>query len=78
MRVLQVENKSFAHSVYSINGGIGREVSIRYLQITEMLSVKQGKHYSMTMSWIQRKLSFTLMRSIITCIRGGRTFKSIE
>ena len=77
MKVPEVENEIFTPSFYSINGGIGREESIRY-SVTEILSEKYDKHYSMTMSWIQRKLSFTLMRLIITCIRGDKTFKSIE
>ena len=66
MRVLQVENGSFTPIVFSINGGMGRISVIR----------KRYKPYSLTMSWIRRKLSFSLMRLIITCIRGSRTFKS--
>ena len=31
--------------------------------------------YSITMSCIRRKLSFLLMKSIITCICGSKTFK---
>ena len=78
MRALQVENGSFTPLVFSINGGMGREASKCYSRVTEMLSEKRDKPYSLTMSWIRRKLSFSLMRSIITCIRGRRTFKSNE
>ena len=51
MRVLQVENEIFTPSLYSINGGIGREEPIRY-SVTEMMLEKHDKHYSTTMSWI--------------------------
>ena len=78
MRVLQVENGSATPLVFSINGGMGREASKHYSRIAEMLSEKRDEPYSLTMSWIRRKLSFSLMRLIITCIRGSRTFKSNE
>ena len=78
MRVLQVENVSFTLLVFSINGGTGREASKCYSRIAEMLSEKRDKPYSLKMSWIRRKLSFSLMRRIITCIKGSRKFKSNE
>ena len=57
---------------------MGREASKRYSRIAEMLSKKRDEPYSITMSWIRRKLSFSLMRLIIMYIRGSRTFKSNE
>ena len=78
IRVLQVENGSFTPLVLSINGGMGREASKCYSRIAKMLSEKRDEPYSLTMSWIGRKLSFSLMRLIITCIRVSRTFKSNE
>ena len=75
MRVLQVENGSFTPLVFSINVGMTKEASECNSRIAEMLSKKHDKHYSITMSSIRRKLSFFLMRLIITFIRGSRTFK---
>ena len=80
MRVLQVENGSFALLVFSINGGMGRgrEASKFYSRLAEMLSEKRNKTYSITMFWFRRKLLFSLVGLIITCIRGTRKFKSDE
>ena len=79
MRVLQVENGSFTPLFFSINGGMGRENASKcYSRIAEMLSEKRDEPYSLTMSWIRRKLSFSLMRSMITCIKGSKIFKSNE
>ena len=78
MIVLQVENGSFTPLAFSINGRMGREASKCYSRIAEMLSEKRDEPYSLTMSWIRGKLSFSLMRLIITCIRGSRTFKPNE
>ena len=78
MRVLQVENRSFTPLVFSINGAMGREALKCYSRIAEMLPEKRNEPYSLAMSWILRKLLFSLMRSIITCIRGSKTFKSNE
>ena len=75
-RVLQVENGSFTPLVFSINVRMGREASKCYSRIAEILSdEKRDEPYSLTMSLIRRKLSFSLMRWSITCIRGSRTFK---
>ena len=78
MRVLQVENGSFTSLAFSINGGIGMKVSKYYSPIAEILSENCDKPYSLTMSWIRSKHSFSLMRSIITWIRGSRTFELSE
>ena len=78
MWVSSVKNKSFTPLVFSINAGMGRETLKCYSRISQMLSQKRDESYSLTMSWIRRKLTFSLMRSIITYIRGSRTFKSTE
>ena len=77
MGVLLVENGSFPTLVFSINEEMDREASKCYSRIADMLSGKRYEPYSITMSWIRRKLSFSLMGSI-TCTRGNRLFKSDE
>ena len=76
--VLLVESGSFSPLVFSINEEMDREASKCYSRIVDMLSEKRYEPYPITVSWIRRNLSFSLMRSIITCIRGNRTFKSDE
>ena len=76
MRVLQVENRSFTSLVFFPNERMGRKASKCYSRIAEMVSEKRDEPESIAMSWIRRKLSFSVMELIITCIRGSRTFKS--
>ena len=75
-RVLQVENRSFSPLVFNINGRMSWEASKCYSRIAEMLCEKHDEHHLLTMFWMRRKPSFSLMRSIIMCIRGSKTFKS--
>ena len=50
--------------------------SSNYLQtarLASLLASKRDKPYSTTMGWLRCKLSFTLLRSSILCIRGTRS-----
>ena len=67
---LQVENGSFTLFVFSVNGGMGKEANKCYSRIAEKLAKKWNEPYSVMMSWIWRKISFSMMKSIIMCIRG--------
>ena len=65
MKALQVENGSFTPLVFSINGGMDIIRKLRRaIPVNNALDPKE--------------LSFSLMRSLITCIRGSRTIESIE
>ena len=46
-----------------------------YCQIAEKLVEKRDEPYSVMTSWIPRKISFLMMKSIIICIHGGRSIK---
>ena len=74
-RILQVENGSFTLLAFSVNGGMGKEANKSYSRIAEKLAEKRDESYSVIMSWIRRKISFLLMKSIIMCIRGSRSIK---
>ena len=66
--ILQVENGSFIPLVFSVNDEIGKEASKCYSPIIKKLAEKRDEPYSMMMSWIRRKISFSMMKSIIMCI----------
>ena len=74
-RILQVENGSFTPLVFSVNGGMGKEANKCYSRIAEKLAEKRDEPYSVMMSWVRRKISFSKMKSIIMCIRGSRSIK---
>ena len=74
-RILQVENGSFTPLVFSINGGIGKEANKYYSWIVKKLAEKRDGPYSVTMSWIRRKISSSMTKSIIMRICGSRQIK---
>ena len=64
-RILQVENGSFTPLVFSVNGGMGKEANKCYSRIAEKLAEKRDEPYLVMMSWIRRKISFSMMKSIL-------------
>ena len=72
-RVLQVEHGSFTPLVMSATGGMGRECRRFYARLAEILSEKRKQNYSLTTTWLRRKICFALMKSVCMCIRGSRS-----
>ncbi len=72
-RVREVEHSSFTPIVLSLTGGLGNAATTCYKKLASLLSVKRGQHYNTTMSWLRCRLSFSLLRSSIMCIRGARS-----
>ena len=72
-RILQVEHGSFTPLVMSATGGMGRESRKFYARLAESLSQKRNQIYSLTASWLRRKICFALMKSVCICIRGSRS-----
>ena len=68
-RVLQVEHGSFTPLVMSSNGGFGRECERFYSKLAEQIAEKQKLPYSIISPWIKRKKIFSLLRSIVLCLR---------
>ena len=58
-----------------IKGGTAKEANKCYSRITEDLAEKRNEPYLVMMSWIRRKISFSMMKSIIMCILGSRSIK---
>ena len=72
-RILQVEQGSFTPLVFSIFGGMGSECKRFYSRLSQLLSEKRHENFSVTTSWLRCKLSFSLLRSALLCMRGSRT-----
>ena len=70
--VLQVEHGRFTPLVMSSNGGFGRECGRFFSKLTDQIAEKRKQPYSITSSWIKRKMIFSLLRSIGLCLRGSR------
>lgn len=52
--------------VFSMTGGIGWEATTFYKRLADMLSVEQGKPYSVVMVWFRSRPGFAILRSAIT------------
>ena len=68
-RIREVERGSFSPLVFSAAGGMGPTASVVYKRITSMLSQKYDQAYSKTLYWIRCKLSYSLLRSAVMCLR---------
>ena len=70
------ENGSFTPLVFSVNGGgLENEANKCYSRIAKKLAEKQDKPYSVMTSWIRKKISFSMTKSIIICIRESHSIK---
>ena len=76
-RVLQVEHASFTPLVFSATGGLGNMANTFYKRLASLLAAKQDDSYSSTLAWIRCRLSFSLLRSSIRCIRGARSRRGV-
>ena len=77
-RVQRVEQGSFSPLVFSANGGMGNECRIFCNRLCEMLAEKRKCELTKIKSWLRTILSFTLMRSMLLCLRGSRSLKKVE
>lgn len=72
-RVREVEHGCFTPLVFSATGGMGQAATVVYKRIASLLAEKQEQSYSAVMAWLRCRLSFSLLRSAIMCLRGSRS-----
>ena len=72
-RVRETEQGSFTPLVFAAMGGMGIATTSTYKRIASLIATKQDQLYSQVISWMHCVLSFSLLRSAIMCLRGGRT-----
>ena len=73
-RIREIEHGSFIPLVFSCSGGMGPLVAtIVYKRLASLISEKSSQTYSMTLYWLRCKLSFSLLHSATTCLRGSRS-----
>ena len=74
-RVIQVEHGTFTPLVFSCFGGMGFECTRFYQRLSELIAEKRNINFSVASCWIRTKLSFSLLRSTLLCIRGSRSIQ---
>ena len=72
-RILQIQHGSFTPIVFTAMGGMGRETKCFYKRLCELLSEKRDEPLSVTTTWVRRKVVFSLLSSVLLCLRGSRT-----
>ena len=74
-RILQVENASFTPLVFSANGGMDKEGKKFYSRLAEMIAEKRDIAVSDATTFVRTRISFSLLRSMLLCVRGSRSIK---
>ena len=59
--VRSVESASFTPLVFSTFGGLGREASILYSRLADLLAIRHATQYSQMLSWMRCTISFSLL-----------------
>ena len=75
-RICEVEHGSFTPLVFSTTGGMGRAASVTFKRLAAQIAEKRKEAYSQVVAWIRTLVSFSLLRSSITALRGCRTKKT--
>jgi hypothetical protein len=72
-RIIDVEHGTFTPLVMSTSGGWGPSATTAYKRLASLISTKISQPYSITMNFIRCKISFSLIDSLIMCLRGARS-----
>ena len=71
-RVIEVEHSSFTPLVFSCYGGLSKECSTFYKKLAELLAEKKDIPYPEVASYVRTRLTFSLIRVSVICLRGWR------
>ena len=72
-RVREVERGCFSPLVFTVSGGMGPTAKVVYKKLAAMITNKHSQSYSETINWLRCRISFSLLRSSIMCLRGSRS-----
>ena len=65
----------FTPLVFSTFGGMSTICNISFKRFASLLADKRDVSYDVVMSWLRCRVSFSLLRSAIDCLRGARSSK---
>ena len=71
-RILNIEQETFTPLVFSATRAMGRECSMFVKKLSRLISIKRKEELSLVTYGIRCKISFALLRSCLSCIRGSR------
>jgi len=65
----------FTPLVFSTFVGMGGAATTVYKRLASLLLAKRDQSYDLVMPWLHCSISFSLLRSAITCLRGARSIR---
>ena len=71
-RILEVEKATFTPLVYSTLGGMGQESEKFSKRVASLIATKRGIPYSECVSFLRKRVSFCLLRTVLVALRGYR------
>ena len=76
-RILQIEQEqgTFTPLIFTTTGGMAPECQMFHSRLAELIATKKAEEYSKTMNWLRVKISFSLIRSALVCLRASRCLR---
>lgn len=71
-RIREIDRGTFTPLVFATSGGAAPAATTFLKRLASKLAEKKTASYSQTIGWLRCRLSFALLRSAITCLRGSR------
>ena len=66
---------SFTPLVFSTSGGMSGCTNVFFKRLAYLFSLKKKLDYGNVLAWLRCRLSFSLLRSAIACLRGARSHR---
>ncbi|KAG0711346.1 hypothetical protein GWK47_020786 [Chionoecetes opilio] len=71
-RIRNVDHGSFTPLVFTTSGGMGPKAKCFYSRLAGVMAEKKHQPRSHVVAWMRCRLSFSLLRSALLCLRGTR------
>ena len=71
-RILEVDKGTFTPLVFSCCGGAGTEATKFIKHLAMRISDKRQEQYSLTVSYIRRRIRFDILKTCVISFRGER------
>ena len=72
-RIINVDQGSFTPLVFTSSGGMAPRARAFYARLAEVLAEKKQQPRSSVVAWMRCRLSFSLLRSALLCLRGTKS-----
>ncbi|KAG0724825.1 hypothetical protein GWK47_039809 [Chionoecetes opilio] len=71
-RIQHVDQGSFTPLVFTTSGGMGPKAKCFYSRLADVMAEKKHQPRSHVVAWMRCRLSFSLLRSALLCLRGTK------